>query len=117
MPREYGEYLQTIPIDKQACFKPVMSFESNVLAANGRKYIMRGTAAPGGELPFRSSMPPPAAPSKPTFEMIMPFAAVCAPIYKHLPYQYRAAPAVKPASLNPKCFSNDASCFITPFNG
>lgn len=118
-----GEYLKELPVDKQAVFNPRKSYESNVLAPNGRKYVMKNTSTPGSELPFVASLPYDSTlePPKPTGEVFVPFSTVCAPIYRHMPYNARAAPAVKPVDLKASSklagLPNADAIFLTPFQG
>lgn len=117
------KFLKELPVDKQAVFNPRKSYESNVLAPNGRKYVMKNTSTPGSELPFVASLPYDSTlePPKPTGEVFVPFSTVCAPIYRHMPYNARAAPAVKPVDLKASSklagLPNADAIFLTPFQG
>jgi len=115
-------YLKELPADAQPAFNPAKSFESNCMADNGRRFIYRGSTIPFAiskqefgepQVPVKHVVLPKNEP----YKELVPFATVCAPTMKIMPYKFRAAPAVKPADLNPSCFPKDASCFITPFQG
>eukprot|EP00322_Chrysochromulina_rotalis_P003472 CAMPEP_0115861842 /NCGR_PEP_ID=MMETSP0287-20121206/17866_1 /TAXON_ID=412157 /ORGANISM="Chrysochromulina rotalis, Strain UIO044" /LENGTH=117 /DNA_ID=CAMNT_0003316239 /DNA_START=71 /DNA_END=424 /DNA_ORIENTATION=- len=111
-------YLKEIPVDKQKCFGATRSYESNNYTSNGRKFALRGSAAPEDLTPnalvYTRQLPPP-KPAPKTYVEMVPTADTIKAISTLVPYRFASSKQVTPAQLNPRCFQKDSSVFITPF--